>query len=68
MLREVSELAKRIERTIEPLSAIIAGSDAEKKVVSTLVQLLEQLSGIEYRVENIYVRTWTPIKLSLIHI
>ncbi len=65
MLREVSELAKRIERTIEPLSAIIAGSDAEKEVVSTLVQFLEQLSGIEYRVENIYVRTWTPIKAFL---
>ena len=65
MLHEVSELAKRIQRLIGSIDAIIAGSDAEKEVADVLVQFLERLGGVEYRVEDIYIRTWVPVEASL---
>lgn len=61
----VNELAKRIRSVIESFDSVVAGSSAEREVADTLVQFLEQLNGIEYRVENIHVKTWTPIKAFL---
>ena len=65
MMHEVNELAKRIRSIIEPFDAVVAGSSAEGEVADTLVRFLEQLNGIEYRAEDIHVKTWTPIKASL---